>query len=65
VGVGGGLVNTACAAGCQHGRAGFEVNHFTGFDAQRGTTDDCAIGGFHQIQRVPLGENSGVVFRFC
>lgn len=63
--VGGGLVNTACAAGRQHGGAGLEVNHFTGFDTQRGTTDHCAIGIFDQIQRVPLRENGGMVFRFC
>ena len=63
VGVGGGLVNTACTAGGQHGCAGFEVNDFTGFDTQRGTTDHCAIGIFHQIQRIPLGEDGGVVFQ--
>ena len=63
VGVGGGLVNTACTAGRQHGCAGFEVDHFTGFDAQRGTTNDSAIGVFHQIQRIPFGEDGGVVFQ--
>ena len=61
--IGGGLVNTACAAGRQHGGAGFKVNHFTRFDTQSGTTDHRAIGVFHQIQRVPLGENSGMVFQ--
>lgn len=65
VGVGGGLVNTACTAGRQHRSAGFEVDHFTSFDAQGGTTHHGAIGVFHQIQRIPLGEDGGVVFRFC
>ncbi|MNR02317.1 hypothetical protein D3C85_1181620 [compost metagenome] len=63
MGVGGGLVNTACTAGRQHRCASFEVNHFTGFDAQGGTPDHCAIFVFHQIQRIPLGENGGVVFQ--
>ena len=61
--IGGGLINTAGAAGRQHGGAGFEVNHFTGLDAQGGTADHRAIGVFHQIQRVPLGENRGVIFQ--
>lgn len=65
VGVGGGLINTPCPASRQHCRASFKVNHFTSFDAQCGTTDHCAILVFHQIQRIPLGENGGVVFRFC
>ena len=63
VGVSGGLINTPCPAGCQHGCARFEVNHFTGFDAQCGTTHNGTIGIFHQVQRIPLGENSGVVFQ--
>ncbi|KUT60939.1 succinate dehydrogenase, partial [Escherichia coli] len=63
VGVGGGLINTPCPASRQHCRASFKVNHFTSFDAQCGTTDHCAILVFHQIQRIPLGENGGVVFQ--
>ncbi|CZQ31142.1 Uncharacterised protein [Salmonella enterica subsp. enterica serovar Pullorum] len=63
VSVGGGLVDTACAAGRQHRRAGFEVHHFTGFDAQCGTPHHRAILVFHQIQRIPFGENRGVVFQ--
>ena len=63
MGIGGGLVDTTGAAGSQHGSASLEVNHFTGFDTQGGTTDHRAIGVFHQIQRVPLGENRGVIFQ--
>ena len=63
VGVSGGLINTPCPASRQHCRASFKVNHFTSFDAQCGTTDHCAILVFHQIQRIPLGENGGVVFQ--
>ena len=63
VGVRGGLINTACAASRQHRCARFEINHFTGFNAQRGTPDHCAIFIFHQIECIPLGENSGVVFQ--
>ena len=63
VGVGSGLIDTACAAGGQHGCARFEIDHFTGFNAQCGTTHHRAIGVFHQIQRIPLGEDGGVVFQ--
>ncbi len=63
VGVSGGLINTACTAGRQHGCTGFEVDHFAGFNAQCGTTYHCAIGIFHQIQRIPLGEDGGVIFQ--
>ena len=63
MGVSGGLINTASTTGSQHGRTGFEVNHFTGFDTQRGTTDNGAIGVFHQVQRIPLGEDGGMVFQ--
>ncbi|MNU91449.1 hypothetical protein D3C71_813360 [compost metagenome] len=63
MGVGGGLVNTARTAGRQHGGLGFEVNHFTGFDADSRGADHCAILVFHQIQRIPLGEDSSVVFQ--
>ncbi|EJK91798.1 hypothetical protein UUU_11380 [Klebsiella pneumoniae subsp. pneumoniae DSM 30104 = JCM 1662 = NBRC 14940] len=63
VGVGGGLIDTACAAGRQHGGAGFKVDHFAGLDAQGGTTDYRAVLVFHQIEGVPFGEDSGVVFQ--
>lgn len=62
VGISSGLINTASTAGGQHGRTGFEVNHFTGFDTQRGTTDNCAIGVL-PVQRIPLGEDGGMVFQ--
>ena len=61
--VSGGLVNTACAAGRQHGCARFEVDHFAGFDTQRGTPHYRAILVFHQIQRIPFRKNGGVVFQ--
>ncbi len=63
MGVRSGLINTACAAGRQHGGTGFEVDYFTGFNAQGGTTDDGAIFVFHQIQRIPLGEDGGFVLQ--
>ncbi|SVK50289.1 Uncharacterised protein [Acinetobacter baumannii] len=63
VGVGGGLVNAACAAGRQHGGFGFEVNHLTGFDADSRGADHRAVLVFHQIERIPLRENGGVVFQ--
>ena len=62
MGVGGGLIDTACAAGRQHGGAGFKVDHFAGLDAQGSTTHHRAVLVFHQIEGIPFGENSGVVF---
>ncbi|MNH87390.1 hypothetical protein D3C73_398720 [compost metagenome] len=63
VGVGGGLVNTACPTGSQNGCLGLEVHDFTGFDTDSGGTDYRTILVFHQIQRIPLGEDGGVVFQ--
>ncbi len=63
VGVGGGLINTACPAGRQNGRARFEVHDFAGFNTQRGTSHHCAILVFHQIERIPFREDGGVVFQ--
>ncbi|MNC23333.1 hypothetical protein D3C75_713550 [compost metagenome] len=58
-----GLINTARTTGCQNGRFRFEINHFAGFDTQRGSTHHGAIGVFHQIKRIPFGEDRGFVLQ--
>ena len=61
VGIGGGLVDTTGTASRQHGGLGLEVDHFTALHIDGGTTHHMAILVFHQIQRIPLGEDGGLV----
>lgn len=65
VGIGGGLINTASTAGRQHGRTGFEVNYLTGFNTQRGTTDNRAIGIFTRSSAYHSEKMVVWFFRFC
>ena len=61
VGIGGGLVDTTGAASGQHGGLGLEVDHFAALHIDGGTANDVTVLVFHQIQRIPLGEDGGLV----
>ena len=61
MGIGGGLEDTTGAAGSQNGGLGLEVHQLTGFDVDGGTANHITVLIFHQIQRIPFGENGGLV----
>ncbi len=61
VGVGGGLVDATGAAGGQHGGLGLEVDDLAALHVDGGTTHHVAVLVLHQIQRIPLGEDGGLV----
>ena len=62
-GVGGGRVDTACAAGGQNSRLGADVGGFTGFDADRDHTDEGAVGVLHQVNCVVFVQERGAGFQ--
>ena len=61
VGIGGGLVDTTGTAGGQHGGLGLEVDDFAALHIDGGTANDVTVLVLHQIQRIPLGEDGGLV----
>ena len=62
-GVGGRCVDATSATSGKHGSLGTDVDGFAGFDADGDDTHDCAVLVLHQIDRVPLIEENGVVLQ--
>ncbi len=62
-GIGGRCVDATSAASGEHGSLGADVDGFAGLDADGDDTNDCAILVLHQVDRVPLVEEYGVVLQ--
>src|SRR5690606_11476598 len=59
--IGSGGVDTARTTGGQHGGLGTDVDGFAGFNADGDNANDSAVLVLHQVNRVPLVKEGGVV----
>src|SRR5690606_9844899 len=60
-GVGSRGIDTACTTGGQYGGLGADVDGFAGFQTDGDHADKGAVLVLHQVNRVPLVEEGGVV----
>src|SRR5690606_26318487 len=60
-GIGSGGVDTARTTGGQHGGLGTDIDGFAGFNADGDNANDSAVLVLHQVNRVPLIKEGGVV----